>query len=44
VKRLLDRLQSAVAPVAPVETAPVYTTSGLELVLRDAVDGFLRPW
>jgi hypothetical protein len=44
VKRLLDRLQSAVAPTAPVEAAPVYTTSGLELVLRDAVDSFLRPW
>lgn len=43
-KLLLDRLQSAVEPVAPVEAAPVYTTSGLELVLRDAVDGFLRPW
>ena len=46
VKRLLVQLQSAVAPVAPVEAAPVYTTSGLELVLRDAVDAasFLRPW
>jgi hypothetical protein len=44
MKRLLVRLQSAVAPVVPIEVAPVYTTSGLELVLRDAVDGFLCPW
>jgi hypothetical protein len=44
IKRLLESLQSAVKPVPPVDAAPVYTTSGLELVLRDAVDGFLRPW
>jgi hypothetical protein len=44
MKRLLNQLQSAVAPLAPVEAAPIYTTSGLELALRDAVDSFLRPW
>ena len=44
MKRLLNQLQSAVAPLPPVEAAPIYTTSGLELALRDAVDSFLRPW
>ena len=44
MNRLLFQLQSAVAPEKPAEAAPIYTTSGLELVLRDAVDSFLRPW
>jgi hypothetical protein len=44
MKRLLVQLQSAMAPTTPIEAAPIYTTSGVELVLRDAVDGFLRPW
>ena len=42
--RLLMELQSAAAPEKPAEAAPIYTTGGLELALRDAVDGFLRPW
>jgi len=42
--RLLTELQSAGEPEKPVEMAPIYTTGGLELALRDAVDSFLRPW
>jgi len=44
MSRLLTELQSAAEPERPVEAAPIYTTGGLELALRDAVDGFLRPW
>jgi len=42
--KLLTLLQSAAAPVAPVEATPVYNVGGLELALRDAVESFLRPW
>jgi hypothetical protein len=43
-RRLLQMLQSAAAPAAPVEAAPIYEIGGLELALRDAVDSFQRPW
>jgi len=42
--RLLTLLQAAAAPEKPAEAAPIYTTTGLELALRDAVESFLRPW
>lgn len=42
--RLLASLQSAAEPEEPADVAPVYTTGGLELALRDAVESFLRPW
>lgn len=42
--RLLTLLQSAAEPEKPAEAAPIYATGGLELALRDAVEGFLRPW
>lgn len=44
MQRLLVQLQSAVAWEALAEAAPIYSTAGLELALRDAVDSFLRPW
>jgi hypothetical protein len=43
-RKLLALLQSAAAPALPAEAAPIYELGGLELALRDAVDGFLRPW
>ncbi len=42
--RLLELAQAAAAPSMPAEAAPIYSTGGLELVLRDAVESFLRPW
>lgn len=42
--RLLHLFQSAAEPEKAADAAPIYTTSGLELALRDAVEGFLRPW
>jgi energy-coupling factor transporter ATP-binding protein EcfA2 len=42
--RFLTLLQGSAAPEKPIESAPVYRPSGLELALRDAVDSFLRPW
>jgi len=42
--RLLEVLQAAAAPEKPVQAAPIYSTGGLELALRDAVESFLRPW
>jgi hypothetical protein len=42
--RLLELLQAAAAPEKPAAAAPIYSTGGLELALRDAVESFLRPW
>lgn len=41
---LLELAQAAAAPDKPAEAAPIYSTGGLELALRDAVESFLRPW
>ena len=40
---LLDMQQSG-EPAEPVDAAPIYTPEGLEIALRDAVEGFLDPW
>jgi len=42
--RLLVLTHAAAAPDKPGDAKPSYMTTGLELALRDAVDGFLRPW
>jgi hypothetical protein len=44
MQRLFDLMQDSAVPDAPTETGPIYSASGLELALRDAVDAFLRPW
>lgn len=44
LKALFEMMQLAARPVAPVVLGPRYTTAGLEIALRDAVEGFLAPW
>jgi hypothetical protein len=44
LRDLIALMQAAAEPAEPVETAPRYTTEGLEIALRDAVEGFLEPW
>ena len=41
---LLDRMQKSAEPPEPVAAAPIYSVARLELVLRDAADGFKNPW
>lgn len=41
---LLQHMQEAARPEISVELAPVYSTDGLEIALRDAVEGFQGPW
>ena len=41
---LLDRMQKSAEPAEPVAAAPIYSVARLELVLRDAADGFKNPW
>ena len=49
MRRLLEFIQRAVPPEVEGGLAPIYFVSGLEIALRDAVEGFLRsmgssPW
>ncbi len=44
MRDLLTVMQEAAEPAAPVESAPIYSTEGLEIALRDAVEGFQEPW
>jgi energy-coupling factor transporter ATP-binding protein EcfA2 len=41
---LLELMQAAGEPSAPIECAPIYSVEGLEIALRDAVEGFQGPW
>ena len=41
---LLDEMQASSERAAQVDAAPYYRSAGLELALRDAADGFKRPW
>ena len=44
LEKLLDQMQaSAEMPVRP-DLAPIYSSDRLELILRDAADGFKNPW
>lgn len=44
LKALLNRMQKSAEPAEPVAAAPIYSIARLELVLRDAADGFKNPW
>jgi hypothetical protein len=44
IRQLMDRMQAASEPLKPTEVAPRYQMEGLELALRDAVEGFHGPW
>jgi hypothetical protein len=44
IKALLESMQIAGAPPEPIEAAPIYSVEGLEIALRDAVEGFQGPW
>lgn len=44
IKALLETMQQAGEPPAPIDAAPVYSVEGLEIALRDAVEGFQGPW
>ena len=41
---LLECMQKFAVPTAKSKTAPIYSISRLELALRDAADGFKKPW
>lgn len=41
---LLSAMQAAAQVPEPVEAKPIYSTEGLEISLRDAVEGFQAPW
>ena len=44
MRALLTDMQKAAESPAPVEAAPIYSIEGLEIALRDAVEGFQEPW
>lgn len=44
IRQLMERMQAAAEPEEPTEVAPRYHMEGLELALRDAVEGFHGPW
>lgn len=44
MRALLTDMQAAAEPTTPVEAAPIYSVEGLEIALRDAVEGFQEPW
>ncbi len=37
-------MQDSGVPAEPVDAAPIYSGEGLEIALRDAVEGFQQPW
>ena len=41
---LLQLMQDSGVPAEPVDAAPIYSGEGLEIALRDAVEGFQQPW
>ena len=42
--KLMERMQQSAEPVEQGDAAPIYNIIRLELVLRDATDGFKKPW
>ena len=44
LSELMDRMQKSSEPDETVELAPIYSGARLELGLRDATDGFKKPW
>lgn len=41
---LIQLMQDSGAPAEPLDLSPIYSGEGLELALRDAIEGFQRPW
>lgn len=41
---LLRLMQDSGVPATPADAAPIYSVEGLEVALRDAVEGFQQPW
>ena len=44
LSKLLSAMQDAAQVPEPVEATPIYSIEGLEISLRDAVEGFQAPW
>jgi hypothetical protein len=44
IRDLLNVMQAAAVSPEPIEAAPIYSVEGLEIALRDAVEGFQEPW
>ena len=44
MRQLMDRMRQSADPVEIPDLAPSYHIARLELVLRDAADGFKKPW
>ena len=44
ILELLDAMQLSGKPPEPIEVKPTYGSEGLEIALRDAVEGFQQPW
>ena len=44
MRRLMERMQQSAKHAEPIDAAPVYNIARLELALRDATDGFKKPW
>lgn len=41
---LMERMQQSAKLPEPIDAAPIYNIARLELALRDATDGFKKPW
>lgn len=44
LRDLIALMQASAEPTEPAEASPRYTPEGLEIALRDAVEGFQGPW
>ena len=44
IGELLEEMQKSGAPAEQVSLKPIYSGEGLEISLRDAVEGFQQPW
>ena len=44
IRELVELMQSAARPAVQAKSVPVYSTNGLDLALRDAVEDFKDPW
>jgi len=44
MRDLLTDMQRAADSAEPIQAAPIYSGEGLEIALRDAVEGFQEPW
>lgn len=44
LKKLFDDMQHSIQPAKPINVKPTYRTEGLEIAIRDAVEGFRQPW